>query len=148
MRFGWFFQVLKRSSNVCQDDFAAESWSASWAPLEPGNPLWWTFLQDTGEKLTSNPVQCIWLYHFIYTGIYIYIYISRGVLYLLFVWKQGNRHEGHDSCKRPSTGSEDVQEDVLLHHAGWHATATPHCTGGHDGEKKQTPVWSLNFSNR
>lgn len=63
------------------------------------------------------------------------IFTLETVYYTYCVFgNKGNWHEGHDSCKWPAAGSEDVQEDVLLHHAGRHAPATPHCTGGHDGE--------------
>lgn len=51
-----------------------------------------------------------------------------------FCAKQGDRHEGPDHGEWSSKGLEDLQEDVLLYHAGWHAAATPHCEGGHDGE--------------
>lgn len=47
---------------------------------------------------------------------------------------QGNRDEGSDPGKWETQGPEDLQENVLLHHAGRHAAATPHCQGGHDGE--------------
>lgn len=47
---------------------------------------------------------------------------------------QGNRDEGSNSGKWETQGPEDIQENVLLHHAGGHAAATSHCTRGHDGE--------------
>ena len=47
---------------------------------------------------------------------------------------QGNRDEGSGPGKWETQGPADIQEDVLLHHAGRHAAATPHCTRGHDGE--------------
>ncbi|KAF6728776.1 ATP-binding cassette sub-family G member 4 [Oryzias melastigma] len=46
---------------------------------------------------------------------------------------QGNGHEGHDPGERSSTGPSDLQEDVLLHHAGRYAAASPHSEGSHDG---------------
>lgn len=48
--------------------------------------------------------------------------------------KQGNWHEGDHPGERSAEGSEDLQEDVLLHHAARHAAAASHCEGGHDGE--------------
>lgn len=36
----------------------------------------------------------------------------------LFVGIQGDGHEGPDHGERAAEGPEDVQEDVLLHHAG------------------------------
>lgn len=36
-----------------------------------------------------------------------------------FCWeKQGDGHEGPDHGQRSAEGPEDLQEDVLLHHAG------------------------------
>lgn len=35
-----------------------------------------------------------------------------------FLCEQGDGHEGSDSGERPTEGPEDLQEDVLLHHAG------------------------------
>lgn len=49
-------------------------------------------------------------------------------------WKQGDRDEGPDHGERSTEGPEDLQEDVLLHHAGRHAAASSDSTGGHDGE--------------
>lgn len=61
---------------------------------------------------------------------------------------QGNRDEGSDPGQRSTSGPEDVQENVLLHHAGGHAAATPDSERGHDGEERvalcrQTPFYSL-----
>lgn len=59
-------------------------------------------------------------------------WIQRSVV-RIFCSKQGDWHEGPDHGERSSEGLEDLQEDVLLHHAGWHAAAAPHYQGGHDG---------------
>lgn len=47
---------------------------------------------------------------------------------------QGNWNEGSDSGQRETTRSEDLQENVLLHHAGGHTAASPDSCRGHDGE--------------
>lgn len=52
----------------------------------------------------------------------------------VFLAAQGNRDEGSDPGKRETQGPADIQENVLLHHAGRHAAATPHCSRSHDGE--------------
>lgn len=59
-----------------------------------------------------------------------------------FALQQGNGDEGSDSCEWETQGLADIQENVLLHHAGRHVAATPHCKRSHDGELftiKSTP---------
>ena len=52
---------------------------------------------------------------------------------------QTHRDEGSGPGKWETQGPADVQENVLLHHAGRHAAATPHRSRGHDGE---TVFWN------
>lgn len=52
-----------------------------------------------------------------------------GPLFLQGVW-----HEGADPGQREAAGTEDLPQDVLLHHAGRHAAPTPDGVGSHDGE--------------
>lgn len=47
---------------------------------------------------------------------------------------QRKRDKGSNPGKRKTQGSEDLQENVLLHHAGGCSAATSHPQGGHDGE--------------
>lgn len=58
----------------------------------------------------------------------LYIIYSMSALYVCLPVSQGNRNEGSDPGKQETQGSADIQENVLLHHAGGHAAATPHST--------------------
>ena len=60
---------------------------------------------------------------------------------------QGNRDEGPDLGEWEAQRVEDLQEDVLLHHAGRHAAAPPHHQGGHDGEDTHnTKIYILAYT--
>lgn len=55
-------------------------------------------------------------------------------------------NEGADPGQWEAAGAEDLPQDVLLHHAGRHAAATPHGVGSHDGEGwMATPLVSIPF---
>lgn len=47
---------------------------------------------------------------------------------------QGVWNEGADPGQWEAAGTEDLPQDVLLHHAGRHPAAAPHGAGSHDGE--------------
>lgn len=62
---------------------------------------------------------------------------------------QGVWNERADLGQWEAERAEDLPQDVLLHHAGRHAAATPHGAGSHDGERScghsllQAPLLSV-----
>lgn len=47
---------------------------------------------------------------------------------------QGDGHEGGSPHQWHAPGPALLPEGLMLHHAGRYAAASPHCSGGHDGE--------------
>lgn len=54
--------------------------------------------------------------------------------------EQRDRDEGGDPDQQPTQRPALLQEGFLLHHAGRHAAASPHCARGHDGTTAAQPL--------